>query len=262
VSRPDEPNGRRSSLCTGWVSHRRRGRPAHGFRYSVFMTLLDLDELPALNRGLRLFGHNRPRAVSFRDEDHLDASGKGVRNALATTIRAQGFQVPDGRVELLTHCRVLGYVFNPVSFFYCYDHDDRLALAVAEVNNTYGDRHCYVLPVADAAFESRTKKLMHVSPFSPPHAGSYRFELPPPGPRVEVGIDLTRDGETQLSARLSLERRPLTDAALALALVRYPFMTLKVIGAIHFEALRLWWKGLRFWARPPYDTEVARGGPA
>jgi DUF1365 family protein len=228
----------------------------------VFLTLLDLDEIEALDRGLRLFGHNRRRPVSFRDEDHLAASGRGVRFDLAETVRTAGHAMPEGRVELLTHCRILGYVFNPVSIFYCYDREDRLALAVAEVNNTYGDRHSYVLPVGDSAFEWRTKKLMHVSPFLRPDAGTYRWELPPPADTVSLGIDLTRDGATVLAARLSLSRRPLTDGALASALVRYPFMTATVIGAIHFEALRLKLKGARFWSRPPYNPELARGGPA
>jgi DUF1365 family protein len=200
--------------------------------------------------------------VSFRDEDHLDASGRGVRSDLAETVQGAGHAMPEGRVELLTHCRIFGYVFNPMSVFYCYDHADELSLVVAEVNNTYGDRHSYVLPVGDASFEWRTKKLMHVSPFFQPDAGSYRWELPPPAERVSLGVDLTRDGATVLAARLSLSRRPLTDGSLASALVRYPFMTAKVIGAIHFEALRLWLKGARFWARPPYDPELARGGPA
>jgi DUF1365 family protein len=178
----------RSALCEGHVSHRRAGGPRHGFRYRVFLTLLDLDELPVLDRSLRLFGHNRSSLLGFHDADHL--GGAPIRAALAETVESAGHQMPDGRVELLTHCRVLGYVFNPVSFYYCYDRDDRLALAVAEVNNTYGDRHSYVLPVADEGFEWRTKKLMHVSPFFQPDAGTYRWELPPPGERVEVGVDL------------------------------------------------------------------------
>ncbi|MCG6921318.1 MAG: DUF1365 domain-containing protein [Acidobacteriota bacterium] len=254
---------RRSSLCEGWVSHRRRDNPGHRFRYRVFLMLLDLDELPDLGRRLSLFGHNRRRPVSFRDADHLAASGRAVKADLAETVRAAGYAMPEGRVELLTNCRVLGHVFNPVSMFYCYDRTDGLALAVAEVNNTYGDRHCYVLPVADPEFDGRLKKLMHVSPFFRPDAGTYRWELPAPSDdRVSLGIDLTRGGETVLAARLSLNRRPLTDRALASALLRYPFMTLQVIGAIHFEALRLWRKGARFWERPPYDPELARGGPA
>ena len=150
-------------------------------------------------------------------------------------------------MELLTHCRILGYVFNPVSFFYCYDLEDRLALSVAEVNNTYGDRHCYVLPVEGAAFEWRTKKLMHVSPFFEPDAGTYRWELPAPGERIEAGVDLTRDGRDRRSAPASRWRAVRSPTpTLASALLRFPFVTLKVMAAIHFEALRLWLKGARF----------------
>jgi DUF1365 family protein len=185
-----------------------------------------------------------------------------VRADLVTAVEGAGHKMPDGRVELLTHCRILGYVFNPVSVFYCYDRNDRLTLAVAEVNNTYGDRHCYVLPVADPSFDGRSKKLMHVSPFFQPDVGSYRWEIPEPSERISLGIDLTRAGETVLAARLSLDRTPLTDRALGSALLRYPFMTVQVIGAIHFEALRLWRKGARFWNRPPYDPQLARRGPA
>jgi hypothetical protein len=116
--------------------------------------------------------------------------------------------------------------------------------------------------VADPSFDGRSKKLMHVSPFFPPDAGTYRWDVPPPSDRVSLGIDLTREGKTVLAAQLSLGRRPLTDRTLASALVRYPFMTVQVIGAIHFEALRLWRKGARFWNRPSYDPELARGGPA
>jgi DUF1365 family protein len=225
------------------------------------MTLLDLDELAALDRSLRLFGHDRARVLSFHERDHLAASGRGVRAELESLVRAEGLEMPGGRVELLTSCRVLGYVFNPVSFFYCYDPSGRLALVVAEVNNTFGDRHAYVLPV-EGGYEWRRKKLMHVSPFTRPDAGTYAFALPPPGPRVEASIDLTRGGSTVVATRLSLEGRPLDDRAILSAFVRYPFQTLKVIGAIHYEALRLWSKGAPFWPRPPYDPAAARGGPA
>ncbi len=263
MSHRARPDGvRRSSLCEGRVSHHRRQGPGHRFRYRVFLTLLDLDEIPDLDRNLRLFGHNRLRPVSLHDADHLEASGRGLRADLEETVKAAGHRLPTGRVELLTQCRILGYVFNPVSIFYCYDRDEILTLAVAEVNNTYGDRHSYVLPVGDASFDGRSKKLMHVSPFFPPDAGTYRWDLAPPSDRVSLGIDLTRGGETVLAARLCLGRRPLTDRALASALLRYPFMTVQVIGAIHFEALRLWRKGARFWNRPPYDPQLARGGPA
>lgn len=251
----------RSRLAEGMVAHRRVEGPVHGFRYGIFMTLLDLDELPALDSSLRLFGHGRRRLLSFRDEDHFDGSARGVRASLAAVVRAAGHEPPAGRVEALTSCRVLGYVFNPVSFFYCYDESDRLALLVAEVNNTFGDRHSYVLPVEEG-YEWHRKKLMHVSPFNQPDAGTYFFAAPPPGERIEVGIDLVRAGVTAVAARLSLRTRPLTDGAVAGALLRFPFVTAKVTAAIHWEALRLWWKGAPSFPRPPYDPRAASGGPA
>jgi len=261
----------RSALAEGWVSHRRLEDPVHGFRYRVFMLLLDLDELPVLDARLRLFAHERRGVLAFRRRDHLDGGVGSLRAGLAARVRAEGLELPRGRVELLTHPRVFGHVFNPVSFWYCYDEGDRLALVVAEVNNTFGDRHSYVLPVASArevatdgvtAHEWRHKKLMHVSPFMAPDAGSYRFEVAPPAGRIEVAIDLTRGGEPSLRARLSLSRLSLTDRAIASALVRYPFVTLKVVAAIHYEALRLWAKGAPFWSRPPYAPQAARRGPA
>jgi DUF1365 family protein len=252
-----------SALARGTVLHRRAAPPAHAFRYGVFMTLLDLDELPSLDRRLRLFGSERARPLSFRASDHLDGRGD-PRAALARVVQSEGRELPGGQVRLLTNCRVLGYVFNPVSFWYCHDEAGRLALVVAEVNNTYGDRHCYTLPVERGAQggEWRRKKLMHVSPFTRPDAGTYRFRLQAPTERAFVSIDLEQAGETVVKTRLSLALEPLTDAAIASAFVRHPLMTATVIGAIHVEALRLWWKGARFWSRPPYDPAAAAGGPA
>ena len=138
MSRPRPGVVRRSSLCEGRVVHHRHGRPRHDFGYRVFLTLLDLDELPLLDRELRLFGYNRLRPVAFRDSDHLAASRRGVRADLVTAVEGAGHTMPDGRVELLTHCRILGYVFKPVNVFYCYDRNDRLTLAVAEVTTPTG----------------------------------------------------------------------------------------------------------------------------
>lgn len=251
----------RSALCEGVVTHRRALAPRHAFRYRMFMALLDLDELDTLERSLALFGHHRSRPLRFRDDDHLAGSADGVRRDLEMAAGAEGIEMPDGRVELLTSCRVLGHVFNPVSFFYCYDREDRLRLVVAEVNNTFGDRHAYVLPVR-GSYEWARKKLMHVSPFTRPDAGTYHFALPPPGERIEAVVDLAAGGATVIATRLSLARRPLDDRAIASALLRFPFQTLKVVAAIHYEALRLWAKGAPFWPPPPYDPAAARGGPA
>jgi DUF1365 family protein len=243
-----------SSLCVGTVTHERKGAPPHRFAYPLYMLLLDLDEIPGLDRRLRLFGHNRRRPLAFRDRDHLGGDTRPLRAKVEGCLRDEGIEPPGGRILLLTLPRVFGYVFNPVTFFYCYDRAGRLAARLAEVSNTFGDRHVY----AGTEGAWRDKKAMHVSPFFS-LAGSYEWDLPEPdGSRVEARVDLTREGRPLLRARLTLRPEPLTDRALATALLRYPFMTLKVVGAIHLEALRLWRKGALVFPNPTYDPQAAR----
>ena len=154
------------------------------------MLLLDLDELPDLDRRLRLFGHNRRRALAFRDRDHLGDAPGPVRDKVEALLRREGIEPPGGRILLLTHPRVFGYVFNPVSFLYCYEPRGRLLVRVAEVSNTFGDRHAY----AGSRPAWGDKQLMHVSPFFP-MAGSYLWDLPDPGPeRVEARASWTPRG--------------------------------------------------------------------
>jgi hypothetical protein len=254
------------------VTHQRINGPLHGFRYPIYMHLLDLDELDVLDRRLRLFGRNRWRPVSFMDRDHLDGAPRGIADSLRACIQRAGHPWPGGRVTLLTHCRVFGYVFNPVSFFHCHRPDGTLALIVAEVNNTFGDRQPYVLPVATSEVKADTedgatrfrwldKKLMHVSPFYSLD-GSYRWDFDVPGARTRTSVDVTLGGQRLFSATLSLARRELSDRTLAAVLLRYPLVTVKVIGAIHWEALKLWLKGAPFRSQPPHDPESARQGVA
>ena len=234
--------------------HRRLDAPVHQFTYPLYMLLLDLDELPGLDRRLRCFGYNRRRPVAFHDRDHLGGGTRPLRADVEVFLASQGIEPPRGRILLLTLPRVFGYVFNPVSFFYCYDAAGRIAVRIAEVNNTFGDRHVY----AGEARAWRDKKAMHVSPFFS-MAGSYGWDLPEPeASRVEARVELTREGRPLLQARLTLRPEPLSDRALARALVRYPFATLRVWVGIHFEALRLWRKGARVFTKPPYDPEAAR----
>jgi len=214
------------------------------------MYRLDLDELDGLNDRLRLFGVDRARPVSFRRSDHLP----DVRALLA----AHGITAPIDRIELVTNCRVFGYVFNPVSFFFCYA-EAQLSAIVCEVSNTFGESHTYVLEVDPGARVWDEKKVFHVSPFFTLD-GTYRFQFDVSRSQLDVRIDLHRGGQAVFVSRLSLDRRPLTDAGVAMALVRYPFVTAKVIAAIHWEALRLWWKGVAYHPRPAYDPESARQG--
>jgi DUF1365 family protein len=250
-----------SALYTGHVSHRRVPEPARNFRYPLFMMLLDREELDQLDRCLHLFGDERPRPVSFRRRDHLGDPALPLRESVEQLLRQHGVSPPGGRIRLLTHCRIFGYVFNPVSFFWCHDPRGELRAVVAEVNNTFGERHPYVLPVVDGRTVWVEKKLMHVSPFFS-MAGSYRFELPDPGEESRLAVDLTQEGRTVLAGRLYLRRQPLSDAGLTKVLLRYPLMTLQVFVGIHWQALKLWLKGARVWTKPPFDPEAARGEPA
>ena len=246
----------RSSLLVGRVRHERLSPQRHGFRYRLYMHRLALDELPVLARRLRLFGVERWRPSAFFAADHLPGPGT-LRQRVEGLLRQHGIATALGAIELVTHCRVFGYVFNPVSFFFCYDRHDVLTAVIAEVNNTFGESHAYVLTPDGHAVSA--KKVFHVSPFMTLD-GTYRFVFDDSPSHLEVRIDLYREGVPVFVSRLSLDRRPLTDAALAWALLRYPLATLVVIGRIHWQAFRLWWKGATYYPKPPLDPEAARTG--
>lgn len=239
----------RSAILAGTVTHRRLKPFPHGFRYRLAMFRLDLDELDTLNDRLRLFGVDRARPVSFHRSDH--------RSDIRGLAKEGGVHEPVARVELVTNCRVFGYVFNPVSFFFCYAGDERLIAIVCEVNNTFGQSHTYVLTTGVGPGEWQQKKVFHVSPFFTLD-GTYRFRFAVGPEHLDAGIDLYRDGVPQFVSQLRLSRRPLTDVEVLRLLVRYPLVTLKVIAAIHWQALRLWWKGATYHAKPAYDPESAR----
>uniref|UniRef100_A0A832MMQ5 DUF1365 family protein n=1 Tax=Eiseniibacteriota bacterium TaxID=2212470 RepID=A0A832MMQ5_UNCEI len=232
-----------SRLYVGHLGHARRGPVDHAFRYPVVVAALDLDELPELGRRLRLFGHNRPRPVSLWDADYLDRGPGTVREKLLARLAPRVPAGEIGRVVLVTAPRVLGHVFNPVSFHYCYRHDGALRCVVAEVNNTFGDRHAYVLddlvPAAGGVETRRpAPKAFHVSPFYD-LAGAYRFRFSDLGARLDVGIDLERDGRLAFRARLTGSARPFDDRALAAALARHPFDMLLTLPRILAQAAQL-----------------------
>ncbi|MGE0723285.1 MAG: DUF1365 domain-containing protein [Alphaproteobacteria bacterium] len=243
---------RRSRLYRGVVMHRRLAPFPHAFRYRIFALVVDLDELPALARALRLFAYNRAGLFSFHDRDHGPRDGSPLRPWVEGHLRAAGIAADGGRIELLSLPRVLGYVFNPLSIYFCHDRDGRLAAILYEVKNTVGDQHGYLIPARTDATgwvsQSQEKKL-HVSPFLP-MASLYRFRVRPPGDRVAVVIRQSIGDVPALVATLAGERRPLSDRSLLGVLLALPFATLRVIVQIHWQALRLWRKGAAFHRRP------------
>lgn len=253
-----------SALYTGWLSHRRRRPREHAFRYPLFMAWLDLAELDRVFIGRWLWGVERRAIASFRRADHMGDPGRPLAQCVRDLVERERGWRPEGPVRLLTHLRYFGYCFNPVSFYYCYDAADRnVAAVVAEVNNTpWGDRHCYVLdgragdavpaePGAAAArlVRWRTSKRMHVSPFMPMDL-EYEWSLAAPAERLFVQMRCTRAGEQLFAATLALRRRPLDSATMAATLLRHPWMSARVILAIHWQALLLWLKGVPYHAHP------------
>ncbi|PQO23819.1 DUF1365 domain-containing protein [Rhodobacteraceae bacterium WD3A24] len=244
---------------TGRTWHGRHGAPENAFSYGVDYILIEPE---AAMRTPRLFSRNRANLTSLHDSDHGGPPGGGrgaawVREVLA----ARGLEAAAGRILLLAQPRVLGHVFNPVSFWLCHGADGALRAVIAEVSNTFGDRHSYLChhddlrPIA-AENHLRARKVFHVSPFQPV-AGDYAFCFDIGAARISIRIDYRHAGGG-LVATLTGERRRLTNAAVLGAMLRRPFGSRRVLGLIHWQALKLWWKGARYRARPaPPADEVS-----
>lgn len=241
-----------SGLYPGLVHHRRTRPKPHALRYRIFMLLVDLDEAPGLGRGLRLFGFESPGLFSFHSRDHGDGSARPLKAQVEAHLAAAGLAT-GGPVRLLCMPRVLGAVFNPLSVYFCHRADGTLSAILYEVNNTFGDRHSYLIPAPDVpsgeAVRQTIDKGFYVSPFMDMDL-TYAFTIRPPGEKVAVSIEVAdRDGAL-LSASFAGVRRPMTDQALLRAWLGHPWMTLGVMGAIHWEALKIWLKGERLRPRP------------
>lgn len=248
------------ALFVGTLRHRRVAPVAHEFRYRTCMAWLDIDRLPELMRESWWTAYNRAGIAAFHDADHLDAPPGRLRDTLTHAAEGQGLRLPDGPVMLLTHLRHFGYVFNPIALFYCFDAQRRLQLVLAEVRNTFGGAHGYWLhPGGDGTtFRAESAKRLYVSPFLPMDL-DYRFALTTPAHRLAVHIDVTRRGERLFDASLGLERRPWQAPEIRRQLLRHPVMTAAVTTAIHWQALRLWWKGVPV---VPRATVTGVGEPA
>lgn len=252
--------GTRVDHVRGFTFHGREGRVANAFRYRVDYCLLD----PQRAEGPSLFSRNRANLLALHDADHGGAPGQGRGLAwVEELLEREGIiEALGGRILLLAQPRVLGHVFNPVSFWLCHGPDKTLRAVIAEVSNTYGDRHSYLCCHTDQRPITRhdtlhAHKVFHVSPFQP-RTGDYSFRFDIRNDRVGVWIDY-RVEEERLFATLTGKRSVLTNRAILTAALRRPLGSRRVLGLIHWQALKLWWKGASWHVRPdPPAREVSR----
>lgn len=239
-------------LYPSTVMHRRLVAPLYRFTYRIFYLLVDIDRLDELDRSLRLFSRNRFNLVSLHDRDFGDGA-TSWRTWVERQLAAEGVRLEGGRIRLLCLPRVLGFAFNPIALWYCEHRDGTLRAVLAEVRNTFGEKHAYLLASAGRpiAYEGphEKEKCFHVSPFLD-LVGRYAFRFTAPGDSLRVLIHETREGAPLMDATLHGRREPLTDARLLARVLAMPWMTLKVVVGIHWEALKLWLRGARFHKKP------------
>jgi DUF1365 family protein len=249
----------RSRLYVGDVIHHRLKPKAHRFRYSVFSMLVNLDELPDLHRKLRLFSHNGWNIFSFLNRDHGPRDGRDLRGWVETEAEKSSVNLEGGAILVLCYPRMFGYVFNPLTVYFCHDKTGHLSCILYEVSNTFGEKHTYVIPVKSMTgnrVEQSCDKQFYVSPFLP-ISGRYAFKVTPPEDEVAVVINHDNDDGPVLNAWFTGARAPLSDRRLARLLITHPLMTFKVIIGIHWEALRLWRKGVSIFRRHPAPASPA-----
>lgn len=243
-----------SAIYTGTVWHKRWQPRAHALSYKVFYLLLDLDEVTVLNGVSRLFGWNRRALFAFHDADHGTGDGTPFKDHLSACLEQQGYGAGPWRFLVLCMPRTLGYVFNPISIVYCLGEDGRLKAMLYEVNNTFGERIRYLVAVAaqQGPYRHRCEKSMFVSPFFDLQ-GDYAFTVTEPAERLTLRIDYRNEGQRRLGAVFSGTRDALDARNLRAAALKYPLAAFGVTTAIHYEALKLWLKGIK-----PHHHQPAR----
>jgi len=233
-------------LYRGRTVHVRYTPFEHSFGYDVFQVLLDVDTIAQTAKSLKRFGYNTLNLLGFHDKDHGDRSGKLLRPWVEARFNEAGIGLDGGPIRLLCFPRVLNFVFNPISIFFGYRPNGQLAGVIYEVNNTFGDTHSYVCPASGALTEHQeAEKRLHVSPFFDV-SGRYQFTMKPPGEGFWLAVDKIDAAGRNHLATLKAKRLPITDAALLAQFVAIPWMTIKVVVAIHWQALKLWIKGARY----------------
>ena len=250
------------------VMHRRRVAPLYRFVYKIFSVLFDVDRLDELDVRLKLFSHNRFNVLSFHDRDHGRGELGGLRRWAEMICATQGIELAGGRIRLLAQPRMFGWAFNPVSFWYCEHADVSLRAVIAEVRNTFGEKHSYLLSSASQGADASAglplpyavvlekEKCFHVSPLFD-LVGRYHFKFGEPGEKLAVQLNETREGEPLIDTAMAGTARPFSDAELLRQVMRMPIQALKVLIGIHWQALKIWSRGARFHNKPnPPSAEV------
>lgn len=241
-----------SGLYTGKVIHARTRPRRHKLCYRIFNLFLDLDEIDALDQRLRWFSRGRFNLVGFDDADHLDGSAVPLKVQVKALLAEAGIETGNGAVRVMCMPRVLGQVFNPLSVYFCHREDGSVAATLYEVNNTFGERHSYLIPVEYGQGEvirQACSKDFYVSPFLPMGLG-YVFTIEPPAKTVKIAIGVSDGQGLVLNAGFYARRTELSDPQILVAVLRAPFLMLKVLAAIHWEGLLTWLKGSGFHKRP------------
>ena len=235
-----------SAIYNGKVIHKRFKPRLHFFKYKVFSLLIDLSELNILDKNISFFSYNRFNLISFFDKDHGERDGTSLIEWVKKNLNENKIDHENIKIKLLCYPRILGYVFNPLSVFYVYNKKEELISILYEVKNTFGEQHTYIFKVGnDNLLEHNCEKKFHVSPFIEMNC-NYFFRILKPAQRISVIIDQYQLNEKILYASQDGIREDFTSLELIKSYLKHPLMTFKIISAIHFEAFKLWTKGIRF----------------
>jgi hypothetical protein len=235
-----------SSIYNGTVIHKRFKPKIHFFKYKVFSLLIDLSELDILDKKINFFSYNKFNLISFFDKDHGERDGSSLIKWVKKNLRDNQINSENIRIKLLCYPRILGYVFNPLSVFYVYNNDEKLISILYEVKNTFGEQHTYIFKVENNnLLQHNCVKKFHVSPFIEMDC-NYFFRILKPAEKISVIIDQYQSNEKILYASQDGKRTEFTSSELIKSYLKHPLMTFKIISAIHFEAFKLWAKGIKF----------------
>ncbi len=251
-----------ATLYAGRVSHIRHMPFRHRFDYRIWMLAADLDRLDEIAAGSKFFAHNKFGLISVADKDHGFRDGRSLRGFVEAALARQKLAEFGAQILFVTMPRLLGYAFNPISFYFCHNAAGRLGAVLHQVKNTFGDQIGYLMPVnGDGAIRQVAPKRMHVSPFFDMQGG-YRFALTPPGETLTVAIQYGTTSQKRMTAAMRLHARPFTDASILRLLAEMPLAPLKVMISIHWQALKLFLKGAKFHGVPEQKHETIIAGEA